>query len=86
MKTSITIAVKVIPNSKISEVSYDKENKELVVKLRSKPVRGEANEELLQILKKKFGSKVKILKGKFSRKKLVLLEEVEESLLRDILK
>jgi len=86
MKTSITIAVKVIPNSKISEVSYDKENKELVVKLRSKPVRGEANEELLQILKKKFGYKVKILKGKFSRKKLVLLEEVEESLLRDILK
>lgn len=65
------LKVLIKPNKR--EVSVSKKDDFYVVKLKSKPVKGKANQELLQVLKDYFGRRVKIISGFASRKKLVKL-------------
>lgn len=71
------INVQVKPNSskieikKISEIEY-------VVKIHSSPEKGKANEELIEILSEYFSipkKKITILKGHFSRLKIIEISD-----------
>ncbi len=66
------IAVKVIPNSKQEKILQEQDT--LKVYLKSKPLKGEANKDLVRLLSKYFNKKkaeIKILLGKKSRKKII---------------
>jgi len=66
------INIKVITNAKRQEIKQ--ENDKLKIYLKSKPEKGKANEELINLLASHFNvSKInfKILKGKKSRNKLI---------------
>ncbi|HDJ27245.1 MAG: hypothetical protein DRN14_04770 [Thermoplasmata archaeon] len=43
----------------------------LIVELRARPERGEANRELIRLLRREYGGEVRILRGHRSRTKLV---------------
>ena len=66
------ISIKVKANSKKQKFEKISDGVYRAV-LKSKPVNGRANEELLGLLKKEFGVEGKIIKGKSSRKKIVRL-------------
>lgn len=71
------IKVKVTPRSSKSEVMGEKDGV-LIVKLRSSPVDGEANEELIQILSKYYDcskSQITLKKGLTGRIKTILIEK-----------
>jgi uncharacterized protein (TIGR00251 family) len=61
----------------------------LKIKLRSPPVDGAANDELVRLLSKEFGcaqSAVEIISGKASKTKRVRLHSVEDARLHSVLK
>lgn len=69
--------VKVKPNSKNQSLE-EAEDGSLTVHLKSPPVDGKANEELIQILSKKFNvskSRIFIKSGLLSRNKLVEIDD-----------
>ncbi len=69
--------VKVKPNSKNQSIE-EAEDGSLTVHLKSPPVDGKANEELIQILSKKFNvskSRIIIKSGLSSRTKLVEIDD-----------
>ncbi|MBD1944524.1 DUF167 domain-containing protein [Coleofasciculus sp. FACHB-712] len=69
--------VKVKPNSKNQRIE-EAEDGSLTVHLKSPPVDGKANEELIQILSKKFNiskSRIFIKSGLSSRNKLVEIDD-----------
>ncbi|UCD03786.1 MAG: DUF167 domain-containing protein [Candidatus Woesearchaeota archaeon] len=49
------------------------DSKTITVALKSKPLEGRANKELINFLSKKYSSEIKILRGIKNRKKLVKL-------------
>ncbi len=64
------IKVKVKPNSSKQEIRRIKED-EYEINLKSKAEEGKANLELIKLMKKKFKSNVKIIKGLTSRNKVI---------------
>ncbi|MFZ4666175.1 MAG: DUF167 domain-containing protein [Prochlorotrichaceae cyanobacterium] len=65
--------VKVKPNAKTSQI-VEASDGSLIVQLRSAPVDGKANSELIQLLAKKFGvprSHITIVSGQNSRSKWI---------------
>ena len=75
---SVVLNVFVKPKSGRSEVFFDENEGFIVVFLKSPPMGGKANKELVKILSKKLGlssSKIKIVKGLKSREKQVEIEE-----------
>jgi len=72
----LRIRVKVIPKSKSPSIT--EEYGEMVVRVRSSPERGKANEEAIKIIAKHFGvspSKVRLVHGTTSRNKVFEIEE-----------
>ena len=64
------INIKVRPNS--DEQSVEKLNEaNYIVKLKSKPEKGKANKELINLLRKHFKKQVRIVKGLTSKNKIV---------------
>lgn len=75
---SVKFAVRVIPRSSKSEI-VGEQNGALKVKLKSPPVDGAANEELIRFLAKLLGvgrSSIEIVHGKSSRIKLIRIDGV----------
>ena len=71
------ISVKVKPNSKQQRVTHE-ENGSLTVHLKSPPVDGKANAELIQVLAKLFDaskSSIRIKSGASSKSKRVEIDE-----------
>jgi uncharacterized protein (TIGR00251 family) len=69
------ISIKVIPGAKKQEVQQ--ENSDFKVYLKSRPEKGQANEELINLLASHFNvpkTSVKIIKGAYSRNKLIEIE------------
>lgn len=69
--------VKVKPNAKQSKVAYA-EDGSLIVHLKSPPVDGKANRELITLLAKEFNvskQSVKIKSGEGSRQKIVEIDD-----------
>ena len=70
------IKLRVVPNAKKVEVKEEKDF--FKIKLKSKPEGGKANKELIEVLSKYFKipkSKVKIVSGLTSHKKIVEIEK-----------
>ena len=68
----LIIKVSVKTNKKKEEIKYNKEKNIYEVFLKSKPVNGKANQELIKLLKKHFkAKKVEILSGLTSHIKLI---------------
>ncbi|MGB3640730.1 MAG: DUF167 domain-containing protein [Rivularia sp. (in: cyanobacteria)] len=73
------IAVKVKPNSKEQKI-IDEADGSLTIRLKSPPVDGKANEELIKVLSKKFNvpkSYIRIKSGASSRQKLIEIDTDE---------
>lgn len=67
-------SIKVIPNSKVTGVFRVREpdkSESFLIRLRNPPIKGKANKELLKMLSDYFGTKVKIVSGKNTRKKII---------------
>jgi len=72
IKSKKIIEVIVKPNSPKSEImDYDNNKKIFKINLHAKPKDGDANQELLKLLKKKYKLNFEIISGKTSRKKLL---------------
>ncbi len=72
------IQVKVKPNSKEQKVQKSSDGS-LIVRLKSPPVDGKANKELIELLAKKFKvskSKIKIKSGLSAKNKLIEIDSV----------
>ncbi|MBD2294221.1 DUF167 domain-containing protein [Anabaena sphaerica FACHB-251] len=70
--------VKVKPNSKQQKIA-EQEDGSLTVNLKSPPVDGKANEELIKLLAEKFNvpkSSIRIKSGLSSRQKLIEIDDV----------
>ena len=83
----IKLLVKVKPGSGKDEISVDAENS-FSIKIKAKPIDGEANEYLVKYLSKEFNiSKgcIQIEKGATSRLKRIVLA-IEQSVLDELLK
>jgi uncharacterized protein (TIGR00251 family) len=82
----VQLLIKVKPNSSKDEISVDEEGN-ISVKIRAKPIDGEANEYLVKFLAKEFGiskALIQIDKGATSRLKRISIN-IEESGLKSIL-
>ncbi len=70
--------VKVKPNSKQQKIT-EEEDGSLTVNLKSPPVEGKANEELIKLLAEKFNlpkSSIRIKSGLSSRQKLIEIDDI----------
>ena len=70
------IAVKVKPNSKEQKI-IEEEDGSLTIRLKSPPLDGKANEELIKVLSKKYNvpkSYIRIKSGASSRQKLIEID------------
>lgn len=84
-KNELLLKLKVVPNSRQFGVAgFDPQYNSLRVKVKSKPLKGNANKEILFELEKFFDSKIKIVSGQKSRHKIVLVEKNQKAL--DLLK
>lgn len=71
-----TIRVKVKPNARVSEVSQSDDGN-WIARLRSPPVDGKANEELITLIARRFGvrrAQVSIRSGASGRSKVVRID------------
>ncbi|NCS68215.1 YggU family protein [Candidatus Peregrinibacteria bacterium] len=72
-----TLTIKVLPRSSRNEIVGTLPDGTLKIKLTAPPVDGEANKKLIELLSKKFGvakSRVKIVRGETSRRKMVEID------------
>ncbi|MBE9055419.1 DUF167 domain-containing protein [Sphaerospermopsis sp. LEGE 08334] len=70
--------VKVKPNSKQQKIT-EQEDGSLIVNLKSPPINGKANEELINLLAEKFNlpkSHIRIKSGLTSRQKLIEIDDI----------
>lgn len=80
-KNGITIEVKVEPRSSRRQISCVVDNTVLKVKLTAPPVDGSANEQLIELISEATGvrkSRIRIIRGLSSKRKLVGISGVEE--------
>ena len=71
----VVLDVHVKPNSKKFRVELDED--ELVVSCREAPVKGKVNRELIKKLSRLFNRRVEIASGFSSRKKKLLIRDIE---------
>ncbi len=81
---SVLLKVEVRPSSRKVEMGYDRWRKAVTVKIRSPPIGGRANRELLDILKSVFESDVRIVRGEKSSSKVVEIEASKEEVLKKL--
>ncbi len=72
--------VLVVPNSKTSGVEGFDDNGRLIIRVTSPPAKGKANDEVTRILRKALRARVEIVSGHKSREKLVLIRDVDPSI------
>jgi len=80
-KHGITIEVKVEPRSSQKGIAGVMDNNVLKVKLTSPPVKGAANEQLIEVIAEKLKvkrSQVKVIRGQALKRKVVEISGVEE--------
>jgi hypothetical protein len=84
-RSGIELDLMVSPSSPRSEVvGLDQWRGRLVVKLRSPPEKGEANQELVALLSRFFSAPVEVLRGHSSRMKTVSVRITKEVALRSL--
>jgi len=87
LSEKMKVDVHVIPRSRETKiVGYDVWKRALVVKVRAPPEEGKANFEVEKLLSEFFGTRVFIVSGHRSRKKVVEIEDLDRSEIYDRLK
>jgi len=84
--TRIQVAVRVYPRARKQEIE-EFPSGELKLKVKSPPIKGKANREVIDVLSSYFGlspSRIKIIRGEKSRLKLISLEVDDKDLSRPI--
>lgn len=82
------ITVRVIPRASKNEISAVMADGTLKIKLTAPPVEGQANQALVEFLSETLGitkSKIEIVSGSTSRKKLIAIEGVEAETLQKLI-
>ncbi len=82
----VTLNLEVKPSSKERKLEFDELKKVLKVSVKSPPIKGKANRELLEVLRKTFKRDVEILRGERSTKKVVLIRGAKMEEVLSILK
>jgi len=85
--SSVTFSVRVIPRSSRTEIVGERDGA-LKVKLKSPPVEGAANEELVRFLSKLFGvtqAQLEIVSGQTSRNKRIRISDLSADKISSIL-
>jgi uncharacterized protein (TIGR00251 family) len=80
-RNGITIEIKVEPRSSKKQISGVMANNVLKVKLTAPPVDGSANEQLIELISEVTGvnkSRIRILRGLSSKRKLIEITGVEK--------
>jgi len=80
-KSDTIITIRVIPRAKKSEISQVLADGTIKIRLTSPPVEGKANQALVRFLADVFDispSNIEIISGKKGRKKVVLIEGINE--------
>ena len=80
---AITLDVYVKPKSK--EFKIEKEDDRFAVFCRESPVKGRVNRELIKELSRLFKRRVEIISGFSSRKKRVLIQDIDMNEIRQVL-
>ena len=73
----VILNLEINPSSKRRKLEYDRWKDVIKVSVKSPPVKGKANRELLEFLKELFKRDVTILKGEKSTKKVVLIKDAK---------
>lgn len=81
---SILIKLSVVPNSRSQCVELGDEG--IVIRLKSPPVKGKANDELVKFLKKLLKKPVSIVSGFASREKVILVRNADTDYVMERLK
>ena len=79
-RQGILLPVTVVPKGmKFAVIGFDEWNGSLKIRLREKPEKGKANQELVKGLRNFFGAEVEIVKGKKQRQKMLLVHAGKKS-------
>ncbi len=87
-KADTIITIRVIPRAKKSEISQVLDDGTIKIRLTAPPVEGKANQALVRFLADVFGissSRIEIISGLKGRKKVVLLEGINEKTARSLI-
>jgi uncharacterized protein (TIGR00251 family) len=77
------IHIRVIPNSNENKAII--KNQQIIIKIKSKPVKGKANLELIKFLKKFTKRKVTLVRGDSTQNKVLEIEGLTEQDLKEII-
>jgi uncharacterized protein (TIGR00251 family) len=83
-KDGCILEVSVKPRSR--EFSILREADEIIIRSREEPIGGKVNKELIKELSRFFGGRVEIVSGATSKRKILLLRDVEKSEVERLLK
>ena len=87
-KADTTITIRVIPRAKKSEISQVLDDGTIKIRLTAPPVEGKANKALVRFLADVFRiapSNIEIISGVKGRKKVVLIEGINEKTARSLI-
>lgn len=87
-KSDTIITVRVIPRAKKSEISQVLADGTIKIRLTAPPVEGKANQALIRFLAEVFeisASRIEIISGGKGRKKIILIEGINEKSARVII-
>lgn len=76
-KNGISIDFFAVPASSLQMITYDVWRKKILVKVNEAPVKGAANTAIEQFFSSVFNCPCRIIKGKKSKNKIILLENIE---------
>jgi len=88
MSDSSILSVRVVPNKSESRIVDISDDGTLRIEVKSQPIEGKANKELIKFLAKLLGvnkNQVIIMRGANSRNKLIKIESIEKARILDIL-
>ena len=75
----VVLSFKITPNSKeFRFIGFDPWSKRVRLKIKNPAMKGKANKEIIENLKKIFNTEVEIIKGNLSDKKEILIREKKE--------
>lgn len=89
MSDNSILSVRVVPNKPVSRIVDTSDDGTIRVEVKSQPIEGKANQELIKFLAKILGvnkNQVIIVKGANSRNKLIKIESIKKARILDILR
>lgn len=89
MSDNSILSVRVVPNKPESRIVDTSDDGTIRIEVKSQPIEGKANQELIKFLAKLLGvnkNQVIIVRGANSRNKLIKIESIKKARILDILR